>query len=82
MCMMMYINQVLNIDFQPSLLKMSKGEQLSPDNQLTASSGDDDDTGPTHVSASVGDEDVSPNAFILTLTVILISQANHLQKPV
>ena len=45
--MMMYINQVLNIDFQPSLLKISKGKQLPPDDQLTASSGDDDDTGPT-----------------------------------
>ena len=49
---------------------------------MSASSGYDDDTGPTQVSASIGDDDVSPNAFLLILTVILISQANHLQKPV
>ena len=61
---------------------MSKREQLSPDNQLTANSGNDDDTGPKQVSASVGDEDVSANAILLTLTVILISQVNHLQKTV
>ena len=49
---------------------------------MSASSEYDDNTGSTQVSVSVGDEDVSPNAFLMILTVILISQANHLQKPV
>ena len=50
--------------FKMSLLKYLKRKQLSSDTQFTVSSGDGDDTSPTQVSTSRGDEDVSPNVSL------------------